>query len=200
MYSMASSVAAQSVTDYYLTIQALTPVQESGNSPSVVSSPNAWQIPTLSVLVFLGVLIIGAFGLLLTKSHQLNKMMVLITLAFVLSAVPLGLRSLNQNTHYQSQAGVPLPPTQVVITQPSTNAFTVSWHTDKPDLGALRVSPDPQFSQAWVVNEPGTIPGTEHLVTLNHLQPKTTYYLHILSGSSWYDNHGQPIVVTTAQP
>lgn len=191
-------LTSPSVTDYYLTIQALTPVDPANfDQSTMITSTPPWQIPTLSVLIFLGVLLLGAFGLLLTKSHQLNKMFMLITLAFILSAVPLGLKTLDQPAQYRSLADVPSPPTQVTVSQPTRSALTLNWHSARPDLGAIRLAGDSQLAHAWVVNEPVSTPLTDHSVTISNLQPKTTYYLLVLSGSDWYGNQGQPIQVTT---
>jgi hypothetical protein len=187
-----------SLADYYLKIQALTPVGEVDSTTSVSASSNSFQIPTLSIVIFLAVLVLGAFALLLTKSHQINKMLVLLVMAFVLSSVPLTLNSLSIPTGLESQASPQSVPKNVTVSSVSPSGFILTWETDQPESGAIRLSLDSKFESGsqTLVEAEGKLT-TSHQLTITSLKPRTLYYFQLLSGSMWYEDQDKPLEVKT---
>ena len=188
---MALPTPVDSLTSYYLKIQSLTPITEAASPPFPILTPPTFQIPVFSIAIFLGVLIVGSFALLLTKSHQINKMLILLAIALVTSVLPLGLRSLSQQTTYLSQANVPFPPKNVIVSQVSATSFLITWQTDKPETGALRLYP------SRILTEGSGDRAQNHLLLVDQLKPGTEYTFIILSGTQWFDHQGQPIPVKT---
>jgi hypothetical protein len=196
---MPSISPSNSLTDYYLKIQALTPITSTDSQTVTAGVVNNFQIPTLSVVIFLAVLIVGAFALLLTKSHQLNKMFFLLTLAFILSAVPLTIQSTATRLDYQSQAGPILAPKNIVVKEVTSSRMIITWVTDKPETGAIRLGPTSSLgSDAKIYSEDQTELFTNHQLEITSLQPRTRYYFILLSGSQWFNDQGKPIEVKTA--
>lgn len=195
---MSTPVPPPTATDYYLQIQALTPVNETSSSAAIQTSDLPIQLPFLTVVIFLTVLVIGAFALLITKSHQLNKMLVLLVLALTTSAIPMALQLVSAPASYQSQANVALTPRLVTVTAVTQYSFTISWTTDKPDIGSVRLVQlgAPAFS-GLVVSEPTQVPSKQHALSPTNLVPGATYQVSILSGPQWYDNGGIPIIIHT---
>jgi hypothetical protein len=197
---MTSPSLGPSLTDYYLRIQSLTPVDTTQAAPVSPPPDNLlpFQIPVLSVVIFLTVLVLGSFGLLLTKSREINKMFLLLAFAFITSMVPLGLNSLNQQTQLQSQASPVHTPKNVTVTAVTRSSFIISWETDSAQPTILRYHTKPDFDAlTQVIQQDQQTPTTSHTVILNRLQARTNYYLQILSGSDWYQDRSGPIQVKT---
>jgi len=196
---MSPSVQPETMQDYYLKIQALTPAGDQNVSQAGQAAGSALQIPALSIVIFLTVLVIGAFTLLVTKSHQINKMLVLLAMAFIVSAVPIAMRSLAEPVSYRPLAGPQAVPKNVVINKVSSTGFNISWETDRPESGTIRLGPTSSLlTDARVFSEAEGQTSTSHLIEITGLKPFTSYYLVILSGSQWFNNQGQPIKVQTA--
>ncbi len=94
-------------------------------------------------------------------------------------------------------------PQEVKITNLSDNSFAVSWITpNKALVGFAGYGENPSLGQTALDDRDQQSGKTTdyftHHVTIKNLQPETTYYFKIGSGSRFYDNNGTPYQVTTA--
>lgn len=101
------------------------------------------------------------------------------------------------------QTNVAAKPSKVKITNVSDNKFTVSWVTQNPALGEIEYGQvgDKLTNIAYDdrSGEEGSDEFITHHVTVDELQPNTSYAFRILSGGSGnrFDNNGSPYSVTT---
>jgi hypothetical protein len=195
--------AGDSLTHYYLQVQALTP--QSGTSVKPVPAPPALKLPvnfTPVQLVFIaGLILIGIVILLAIKIRDFNKIMMVLLIIFVTTALPISVIIMNRQTRLESLAGPEATPKHVQVTQVSRTGFTLLWETDKATVGVIRLrkASDPvNFSR--IIQEPEGGEIYRHLLVINNLVPQTAYDFEILSDGVWYDNHGQPLSLTTVSP
>ena len=77
-------------------------------------------------------------------------------------------------------------------------SFTVSWLTDVAGSGEVRYGTDPNhLNQTAYDKRGGATSDDTHYVIVNGLQPETTYYFDVVSGSVTDDNHGMHYQITT---
>jgi len=196
---MNGSITPTTISDYYLKIQALTPVETDVAAKTTPLTQTAFTIPTLSVIIFLAIMIVGAFALLVTKSNQINKMLSLIVIAFVLSALHIGLKSGSSPVEYRPHASASDVPRNLTISKVTAKSFTVTWQTDSPESGAIRLSPYVDFSQlSQIFTQETDEPTQTHQLVISGLKPKTLYYFNVLSGANWYNDQGAPLKVVTS--
>jgi hypothetical protein len=193
----------QQITNYYLEVQALTPVPSaSANPPLTASADNNWLSQTApTFIIFALLLFIGMVALLITHARNLNKLLIVMGIAFATSMIPLGMRALNQPTQIPSQADASLTPTRVLVGQVTAAGFNLSWVTQAPTLGAvsLKKTSDPNALKQ-IIFEPGDAKVSSHFLSLQNLQSNTAYEIFILSGGTWYGlADGQPLTVTTSK-
>ena len=198
---MANSLS-DSINHHYLQIQALTPVSvaETAVKP-VSSSPNLISTITPAFIVFISLLGLGIIGLLLTRTRNLNKLMVVMGIAFLTSLVPVSLSLMNQQTSISSHAGAISIPKNVIVDQVTRSSFNVSWQTDNPTVGAIRLREQAKASEFnQIISESKDSNIYTHILSPKNLQPQTVYVFEVLSGGAWYNNQGVPLTVKTAGP
>ena len=86
----------------------------------------------------------------------------------------------------------------VTVTNRRDVAFSVVWRTDLPSDGWIEYGPTPELGQLAYDDHGEAAVSTTHHVTLVGLQPQTTIYFKVHSGTTILDDHGQPFQVTTA--
>lgn len=141
-----------------------------------IRSLSTQHIPTLLGLLILGIGLVG--GILLVNNSNTNT--------------------------FLPRASPETTPKQVRITNLTDTGFTVSWTTDVPTPGYLRYGESAGNLSTTVTDDRDQISGTvgqfqTHHVTIRSLQPNTTYYFKIGTGSrDLYDDRGKPYQVRTA--
>ena len=193
--------AGDSLTHYYLEVQALTP--QSGTSVKPASAPAPARLPVsfspVQLILVAGLILIGIVILLAIKLRDFNKIMMILLIIFVTTALPLSVVIMNRQTRLESLAGPEATPKRVQVTQVKNTGFSLLWETDKATVGVIRIrkASDPvNFSR--IIQEPEGGEIYKHLLVISNLEPQTTYYFEILSDGVWYDDHGQPLSVTAA--
>jgi hypothetical protein len=121
-----------------------------------------------------------------------------LAVSFVTSAIPLALNLTQQRTAIESKANVEYTPTEVVITGVTATGFDITWHTDKPQTGAVRIALDKAMTEnSRVITATDLQITTDHFISINQLEPGTNYYLEVLSGADWYNLNGEPLLIAT---
>lgn len=191
---MPHAQAYDAFTAHYLEIQTLTPIsnQAAGNLSSSLT-----PIPSWFPLMLIFCLAVIGFGVFMVKRyHRFSPIITVLVIGFLVGTLPLGINLLKHRTELDTTAQKETTPQAVVINRLDSRSLVVSWSTKVPTYGAVRLSPDPQMdSDLTVIRESNA--GLTHNVNLAELNPQATYYLEIFSDSIWYDNHGQPLIVST---
>lgn len=151
-----------------------------------------------SVFIFSAVLLVGMVILLVTRTNNLNKTLIVISIAFLTSIIPLGLRSLNRETQVTSQAASVNTPHSLIIDQVTQDGFNLSWQTDTPSVGTIRLKArDEPPALKRILTEDSNIEIKTHFIGILGLMPGTVYEFEILSGDTWYGKGASSYTVTT---
>lgn len=97
-------------------------------------------------------------------------------------------------------------PNNVTISNISDTSYTVSWLTQEPTSGSIRLDGtlpnsfffDERFSGTNTSPEVASTPYTTHVVTVRGLKPETAYKFSIVSNGASYIHNGKPYEVRTA--
>jgi hypothetical protein len=193
---------ADSINRHYLQVQALTPVSPVDTATKPFSAPaNLLSFTKPAFIIFIVIMLLGIVGLLITHTRNLNKIILVMSVAFLTSLVPVSLSLMNQQASISSQAGALSIPKNVIVDQVTYSSFNVSWQTDNPTAGAVRLREKSQTSEFnQVISEDKKTNIYTHILNLKGLKPHTIYVFEILSEGEWYNQQGQPLTVTTAGP
>lgn len=120
----------------------------------------------------------------------------------LLGGLVAGVILVNNRQGILTKAGPTEAPKNVKISNNGTNTFTVSWTTDTPVTGYIKYSENPAKITTPAGDIRDQISGssqgyTNHYVTVTGLNPATTNYFLIGSGSQMYDDSGKPFEVRT---
>ncbi len=138
---------------------------------------------------------------------QQRKIPTLIGLLLVVAAVMIFRIAFERITPFLTRASGQGAPTQVSISNVSDSTFTVSWITQTPATGALRIEGTLASSSLYYDDRLTSSVGTgqaaiskysTHSVTVRNLKSETTYTFRILSNDKPYADQGKPYVVRTA--
>jgi len=188
------------ISRHYLEVQALTPVSVSAAPASLPFTQNQdWvSLATPAFIIFVTLLLLGMVALILTHTRNVNKLLIVISLAFITSIIPLGMRALNQKTQIPSQADMSTTPTHVIVGQVTSSGFNLSWSTAAPTIGAISLKKvaSPDHLKAFIPETPES-KMSAHFIPVTQLQPNTTYEVLILSNDIWYGKDGLPLQITT---
>jgi hypothetical protein len=135
---------------HYLQVQALTPENPAAIAETTEISQNfiaqtlaGGGLP-LSIAIFFILLTIGIMALLITRVHDINKILTVMFLALVTSTIPYGTQLVTEQATIQTKASLTEIPKQVVVSDVTATGFTVTWRTDDPNLGAIRYRTGPE--------------------------------------------------------
>lgn len=107
----------------------------------------------------------------------------------------------NTTLRITSQASPDETPQNIRITNLSDNRFTLTYTTSKAVLGTLTYGASQPTQPVLDDRDQKTANPKEyktHTITVNGLQPKTTYVFSITSGTNVFLDNGKPFEVTTA--
>ncbi len=126
------------------------------------------------------------------QKKQLKLVLVL------LIGIPFSIFAVYKGVQYITMAGADSTPKEVVITNISTNSFTVTWVTEKEVEGYV-VPISNGAEQSPVADKRGSGKRTSHYVELKSLEPATEYSFLLLSdGDKYKDEQGEEYKFSTA--
>lgn len=190
-------------TKHYLNVKSLTPASQptTTSTASATTSNQAslsLSLTSTPVIIFFSLLIIGTIGLLITRARDLNKLLMVLAISLIASAIPLTTQILSQETRLTSHAGPEYTPKNVIVYNLTATSFMISWQTDKSDTGIIRVRTTPEVSpHTRIISDSPDQSEYMHHLTVDELEPNNSYYLEILSGGQWYNLNGQPLYIKT---
>jgi len=185
---------------HYLAVRALTPGETTSSlaSPSLAPPSLFDQILSPTTLIFISVLFLGAGVLIMTKIRKMQHLLMVLFTAFIATTIPFSVNLAIRPTELSSLAGPTSTPKNVIVSVVSDTTLSVTWETDNPGLGAVRLRETPGVSPLTrIITESGSGSVYRHYLEIPNLKSNTTYYLDILSDAIWYDNNGQPLSITT---
>jgi len=200
---MANTNPDLSIAHHYLQVQALTPVESTNGSAPSIKEPISSGIfslryTTISIIIFMVLLSGGVISLIITRVRDLNKILMIMTIAALTSAIPLATSLVSNQTRLQSKAGPGDAPKNLVIYNVTSTDFVIKWETDKEEASVIRLRTTPQIGPTTkIISEKAGYETYTHIITVTDLIPNTIYYLEVLSGGNWYNHNSQPIQITT---
>lgn len=192
------SATTQNLGQYYLQVQALTPVETQKNtstSPTVASTLLSDSfMPLVIFLGFIGVTLFGLLSLRVVKgvgrSHSLGMMIAII-------AILAGGVNIQQRILVSSNASNQTAPQNLVIEEVTAHGFVISWETDIPTSAFIQVTQRAKPDLPAITFISKADHSQKHWIQTEALESGTAYLVEVSSNNSWYNDNGQPIVVTT---
>ncbi len=109
---------------------------------------------------------------------------------------------LGKNTIFIGNASAAQTPHEIRITNITQTSFSVSYTTDQSVLGSISFGENKNMKSIAIDDRDQTTniskPYQTHHITIKNLNPKTTYFLEIVSGENTYLDNTQPFKTTTA--
>lgn len=131
-----------------------------------------------------------------------KKIPTLLGLIFIIFGIGLTSFLVNKGVIFTGQAGPSQVPDSIKITNVSDTSFTVSYTTEDNVFGSVNYGPNPAFGQTAFDDRDSisksVTPHKLHSISVNNLEPQTTYYFSITSAENKYLNNGEPFSVKTA--
>lgn len=132
---------------------------------------------------------------------KIRRIPTIIGLIILIIGIVASVFLINKGTRWFTRAAPGTTPKQVKFTNIADNGFTVSWITDEATSGFVRYGTTKLDQVARddrdeLTGQTGNF--ITHHVTLQNLNPLTTYQFQIGSGGVSYDNNGQNHQVSTA--
>lgn len=127
----------------------------------------------------------------------LGLLIITIGLVFIIFLVKSG-------TIFEIGAGPGKDPKNIQITNVSDISFTISYATDDKVIGTLKYGADQQNLDIIVLDDRDQLSQSinkyrSHSITVKNLNPKTTYYFSIISGSKEFLNDGKSWEIQTGE-
>lgn len=127
----------------------------------------------------------------------LGLLIITIGLVFIIFLVESG-------TIFEIGAGPGEDPKNIQITNISDISFTLSYATDGKVIGTLKYGADQENLDIIVLDDRDQLSQSinkykSHSITVKNLNPKTTYYFSITSGSKEFLNDGKPWEIQTGE-
>ena len=174
-----------SVNQYYLQVQALTPV-ETTDSTSTAEEVNLFQTyrPMILGSVFIGSTILLVLSRNVWKAYGFTRTLGMLVMVFAVSA---GLLSTNRSVDLRSNAGPNEVPKNVIVDQVTADSFILTWTTVANTEAVVKIANQqkPEVTLTFVSSSDN---GNDHLVKVTNLDSSTAYSFQILSGGDWYSD------------
>jgi hypothetical protein len=196
---MANEGVYDNIADYYLQVAALTPQTEVAPVPVKTTPGQGGMIfaAMQSGLIFVGFAFLALLVTAFRSQKRLATVATIMMIGIITSTIPLGMQLVKEQQSVESQAAVTYQPKDMSVTQVTATSFTVSWKTDLPEIGVVRLRTTKDLLPPMtMLQDPGEL--MQHSLVAANLKPNTEYYFDILSGGVWYDHDGEPLMVKTA--
>jgi len=190
-------------SSYYISVFALTPKDTTTETASTepfqtvpLVSPMIIWIPF--ILFFL--LFTVSFGLLIiNKVWNWKRSVGAMVLALCLAGIPFVVSAIKQGVVTQYQAGSSEYPRRVKVMPKPPDSVIVSWDTDIPTVGAVRLGQSPlimETAMVFIADNGQKI--AKHTVVAENIRSGSVVELEIFSGTRWYNDGGKPLRFSAA--
>lgn len=168
---------------------ALTPIGP------FIPQPFPWGIILLGAIVSAAVIFLFLYLLPAIASGTIKFGGILVIALTIL--LPFTLYALRLPTKTLLEAAPGAVPENVLVTEITTNSFTVKWETKADVVGIVKYGTEKSRLEFFALDEKGNIPTTTHRVKVTNLTPRTKYYFEVISGQLRFNDDGQPLEVET---
>lgn len=130
----------------------------------------------------------------------------LVGMLLLLVGAVAGVLFLDESTDFLPRAAPEYVPQKVKITNISDSSLTISWLTEEPSIGFIKLGSSADQLDTTVIDERDQLTGSSnefrsHYITIQELKPSSTYYFKLGSHSKQlYDNNGDAFSITTGPP
>ena len=195
---MANEALGKNISNYYVQVAALTPQSAVAPVPAKIVPGEGGMIfaAMQSGLIFVGFAFLALLVTAFRSHKRLATVATIMMIGIITSTIPLGMQLVKEQQNVESQAAATYQPKDMTVTQVTGTSFTVSWKTDLPEIGVVRLRMTKELIPPMtMLQDPGEL--MQHSLVAANLQPDTEYFFDILSGGVWYDNNAEPIMVKT---
>lgn len=195
---MANEALGNNISNYYVQVAALTPQSAVAPVPAKIAPAQSGMVfaAMQSGLVFVGFAFLALLVTAFRSHKRLATVATIMMIGIITSTIPLGLQLVKEQQNVESQAAATYQPKDMTVSQVTATSFVISWKTDLPEIGVVRLRPTKDLVPPMtMLQDPGEL--MNHSLVAANLQPNTQYYFDILSGGVWYDNNNEPIMVKT---
>ena len=139
------------------------------------------------------------------KSFFAKRIPTLVGLGVLVIALIAGTLLFSQGTGvFAPRANPQTTPKKIRISNLTDSGFTVSFITDEATVGHIKYGTDAKKINSQSSDDRDQLSGTVdkynvHHITVRGLEPNSTYYYTLGTGSGNFDNNGQPFTIKTAQ-
>lgn len=194
----------QVATNYFVSISELSAHNTASAAevtpPPPVPSVAATLMPILPYAPFVlaALLFAIAFGLMLMdRVKNVKNVMAAFLIAMMVASTPMILNYVQQGGRQEVHAGTDEIPRVLNVRPAPQSSVDITWHTDAKHTGVVKFGASPLYPQnarVYVANDRTEL--TDHSIRIGGLKKGTVYKFEILSGTTWFDNNGQPIQFT----
>lgn len=139
------------------------------------------------------------------KSFFQKRIPTLIGLAVLIIALVAGTILFSQGTGVFAPRATPqTTPKKIRLTNITDSGFTVSFLTDEQTVGHIKYGTDPKKTNSQASDDRDQLSGavgkySAHHISVRGLEPNTTFYYILGTGSGSFDNNGESFSVKTTQ-
>ena len=139
------------------------------------------------------------------KSFFAKRIPTLVGLGVLVTALIAGTLLFSQGTGVFAPRATPqTTPKKIRVSNLTDSGFTVSFLTDEATVGHVKYGTDVKKIDSQASDDRDQLSGAIdkyniHHVTIRGLDPNSTYYYNLGTGSGSFDNEGQPFTIKTAQ-
>jgi hypothetical protein len=141
-----------------------------------------------------------SFGLLIiNKVWNWKRSVGAMVLALCLAGIPFVVSAIKQGVVTQYQAGSSEYPRRVKVMPKPPDSVIVSWDTDIPTVGAVRLGQSPlimETAMVFIADNGQKI--AKHTVVAENIRSGSVVELEIFSGTRWYNDGGKPLRFSAA--
>jgi hypothetical protein len=132
------------------------------------------------------------------------KVATFLGIGIILIGAIVGVMVIGRETAFLPRARPEFIPQQVKLTNISDTGFSVSWVTQVPSVGFIKIGESSAKLETTITDDRDQLTGNSgefitHHISVQGLQPSTQYFFKLGSqGKQLYDNEGQAFSITTA--
>jgi hypothetical protein len=190
---MANPQPNNTFTQHYLEITALEPASIRPEPPSAAVNPSL--VITWPLIIFFGLFITGFLVLFFKRLHLFRSVLMVFVVAFLLSLLPLAMQTTSQRSQLKTLADADITPKNVIVSSVVPTGFVIEWDTAKDTAGGIKLSQSSDM-QVNVFTYPDELLSNHHRLVVLNLKAGTTYYVQVLSDTTWFEHQNQPIQIT----
>ncbi len=147
-----------------------------------------------TIILFFAIFLGGLLYQIKSQTFEMKRMISTLLVAILVGSIPFTLKTALQVTSISSRAGPDEVPHSIEMQTLTSSSVVITWETQAEKTGAVRVSRvpfDEKLGKMYIGDLGKQV--KKHTVKVEGLEVGVQYEMKILSGSTWYDNNGEPL-------